>query len=81
VLYFVGMNKSLDEIAAGLIHQLNTSTDPLVHEKCNKALAKVSSARTLLEKAAQTLIWAEYYDRTAAGRPSGQPLVEVFAKE
>ena len=56
--------RTAEEIVSGLCKVGCKSTSPLVQSKTAKALANMRRARTLIEKAEQTLLWAEYYERT-----------------
>jgi uncharacterized membrane protein len=57
------MNKNIENLVTGLVTVLCRTHRTNTIRKCERALADVKRARTLLEKSEATLAWAEYYER------------------
>jgi hypothetical protein len=56
----------IDNLTERLVQRSVRSKWLLVHNKTNKALADIKRAKTLLEKAQGTLLWAEREDGVAS---------------
>ena len=76
--------KTVEALATRLLAIRDTSKLLLVQSKTQKAFENLKRARTLLEKAEQTAVWAEYYDRTHIAKdtnPQADARAELLAQE